>query len=423
MIIMKNKIFIYYMAIFWLIISLSPILSIQAFPQSSSELKEERIFLEPPGKPEASIELWLDKYKFQPGEELKINFSVDKRCYVYIYNIDVKGKVNLLFPNRFHRDNYLEAGTYQIPRRNYRLPIGEDTGIEYLQAIISSDPIRTLTENKDFSRYPFLPLGSNPASLAGDVRSQLTDSDVYWNSDWLSYKVYIEKGLVKVTSEPPNGRVYAEGNYQGRTPLMIELSVGKNEIYIEKPGFPRWRKSVEVMSDQINYLHVDLRQVSYEEEKPDDRSETGPTYEVPLSSFGVTASLDSISGEIVFADTIGLGMGIRWPDPWPEEIIDGFPYSLEGGEYEIYGIYQQRVVPDLLDLWINGGVAVQFLEAQPFNSYFSNELSTMVEPVADYEARFFPMGGAGLSFQRRIISLRAGWGVRRGFLFGFHFHF
>ncbi|MEA3238547.1 MAG: DUF4384 domain-containing protein [Candidatus Bipolaricaulota bacterium] len=63
-----------------------------------------------PVKPSLSLDLRLRKECLSPNERLTLEFTLDHAAYVYIYNIDSKGKVWLLFPNGFSRNPRLEKG-------------------------------------------------------------------------------------------------------------------------------------------------------------------------------------------------------------------------------------------------------------------------------------------------------------------------
>jgi hypothetical protein len=65
-------------------------------------------------KPSLSLNLRLSKECLSPKERLTLKFTLDRAAYVYIYNIDSKGKVWLLFPNGFSRNPWLEKGEWPL---------------------------------------------------------------------------------------------------------------------------------------------------------------------------------------------------------------------------------------------------------------------------------------------------------------------
>ena len=48
---------------------------------------------------------------FRDGEEMVVNFFSNRDAFVKIYHIDVKGETKLIFPNQYHRDNFVPKNT------------------------------------------------------------------------------------------------------------------------------------------------------------------------------------------------------------------------------------------------------------------------------------------------------------------------
>lgn len=100
----------------------------------------------PQPKESLDVKVWLDKQCGSPyaqGEKIIINFRVNKDAYMTIYDVDTQGQVSVLFPNRHHPDNYVKGNqTYTIPNPNYSydLVIEGPPGIEYVDAVASTDP-------------------------------------------------------------------------------------------------------------------------------------------------------------------------------------------------------------------------------------------------------------------------------------------
>lgn len=63
-----------------------------------------------------SVKLSLSKTDLKEGDEVKIFYTANKDCHVYIFSVAADGAVTLLMPNRIHQDNYAEANrTYEFP--------------------------------------------------------------------------------------------------------------------------------------------------------------------------------------------------------------------------------------------------------------------------------------------------------------------
>lgn len=99
---------------------------------------------------EFKIGVWPDKGEgsvYKQGETVKFHFKTNKNCYVYLYHMDTSGEVRMLFPNKFHSKNYVEADkTYSIPddTMNFDFQIDPPFGTEMLKAVASLQPISEL---------------------------------------------------------------------------------------------------------------------------------------------------------------------------------------------------------------------------------------------------------------------------------------
>lgn len=58
--------------------------------------------------------------------------NVERDAYVYLVDVDAAGKVTVLFPNIYAKDNFVKAGTvHEMPAPNlYRLQVSGPAGTE-----------------------------------------------------------------------------------------------------------------------------------------------------------------------------------------------------------------------------------------------------------------------------------------------------
>jgi len=94
-----------------------------------------------------NVDLSLDKSSFstyRQGSKMQIRFSVNDDCYITLYNIDSQGKVTLLYPNQYHRDNFARKGmAYSIPapEDQFEFVVRGKGGLESIIAIASTQPL------------------------------------------------------------------------------------------------------------------------------------------------------------------------------------------------------------------------------------------------------------------------------------------
>ena len=95
---------------------------------------------------EPKVDVWLDRGcngSYYIGETVTVSFKANEDGYVTVYDVDTRGQVKVLFPNRYRPNNRVNAGqTYRIPGRgyDYDLVVEGPAGTEYIQAVFSLDP-------------------------------------------------------------------------------------------------------------------------------------------------------------------------------------------------------------------------------------------------------------------------------------------
>lgn len=92
--------------------------------------------------PQPKVDLWVDRQDgiYYEGETLTIFFSANQDCYVAIYSLDARGRINLLYPTQPWDNGFVYGGeVYSIPGDNedYELVVSGPEGQERIQAIAS----------------------------------------------------------------------------------------------------------------------------------------------------------------------------------------------------------------------------------------------------------------------------------------------
>lgn len=73
------------------------------------------------------VELKLNRHIFQSGEEVILNVKTTKDCYLTVLNLAANDSVYVLFPNKWQKDNFINANTrIDIPNEQYR-----ETGLHF----------------------------------------------------------------------------------------------------------------------------------------------------------------------------------------------------------------------------------------------------------------------------------------------------
>src|SRR5688572_30012080 len=90
------------------------------------------------------VSVWADREDstYEIGEEAVFFFKADQDSYVTLLNVGTSGRITVLFPNKWDKENYVRAGkVYRVPPEDagYKFQMGGPAGTEVLKAIATTD--------------------------------------------------------------------------------------------------------------------------------------------------------------------------------------------------------------------------------------------------------------------------------------------
>ncbi|GIW28750.1 MAG: hypothetical protein KatS3mg070_2113 [Meiothermus sp.] len=143
------------------------------------------------------VQTWVDRdpaglgnatYFF--GDKIRIYTRVNQNAYVYLFNINADGQIDLILPNAYNPGNYLRAReTYSFPEpgARYEFTISGPAGIDQVLAVASRQPL-SLAQIADIRSGQMRVQGAgNLARALSIVVTPLPDRD--WVSDAVRYNV------------------------------------------------------------------------------------------------------------------------------------------------------------------------------------------------------------------------------------------
>jgi len=143
------------------------------------------------------VQTWVDRdpqgfgnsvYYF--GDKIKIFTRVNQNAYVYLFNINADGQIDLILPNAYNPNNYLRAGeTYSFPESGarYEFTISGPAGVDQVLAVASRSPLSLVQIADIKSGQMRLQGASNLARALSIVVTPLPERD--WVSDVVRYSV------------------------------------------------------------------------------------------------------------------------------------------------------------------------------------------------------------------------------------------
>ncbi len=186
-----------------------------------------------------NIESWLNKDEpvYVPGERLKIFFKVDKDCYVAVYDIDVGGRENLLFPQQGDNGFVQANKVYELPPADADFDY-EITGPEGIEKIIILASIKELPD------------------LADTIEVSKREIELSIEEP--------EPAKLRIISTPPKSRIYikevmtGERVYVGKTPRTIVLKPGEYIVEIKKLGYQTIKRRIWLEPEEKRRIYVSL---------------------------------------------------------------------------------------------------------------------------------------------------------------------
>ena len=237
-----------------------------------------------------NVKVSTDKTRYKFGEIMHINVRSDQAGYLTLYDIQPDGKVNILYPNRFHQEQKIQANkTYKIPAPSddFRLKIGPPRGRDILWAVVSSQP-GVFPLEKATKDAPFPQVSKDAGEFAQNVKGVTVEQKKAWGAGYSVF--YIGKplgGHIHLETVPKKASIYLNGSYRGKTPMTIyDLKPGNYQVKLTKQGYQNWTTNVQVQSGMTQKISKSLVPVP-----------KNPT----INSVGVTPSPSSEGQQVRFS--------------------------------------------------------------------------------------------------------------------------
>lgn len=122
------------------------------------------------------------------GDSVVLSVRATEDSYIWVFDTGTSGKVHQIFPNRYHEDNFVTAGsTLQIPPAGaeYALVASHPQGAELITVVATkgSDPLTPDLVDLAGGAGPFLALQGTADSVAKDLAITLRRQEAAWSRD------------------------------------------------------------------------------------------------------------------------------------------------------------------------------------------------------------------------------------------------
>ncbi|WP_027460999.1 DUF4384 domain-containing protein [Deinococcus murrayi] len=154
-----------------------------------------------PAQPTLDVQVWVNKDAsgtrnpvYRVGERISIGVKTNRDAYVYLFNVNASGQIDLFFPNTYEENNLVRANAPRtLPGRNanYTLTVGGPAGQDRLLALASTQPLNLndvarFVEGENFARVQVRGQDNLARALSIVVRPLPAQS---WVTDVVTFRV------------------------------------------------------------------------------------------------------------------------------------------------------------------------------------------------------------------------------------------
>ena len=90
------------------------------------------------------VSIWTDKKSYRIGEMIAFGLRVNRDAYVTLVNIGTSGDVNIIYPNQFSPNHFVQGGQDVLippPSSTFQLTVQGPAGFDQIRAIATEEPI------------------------------------------------------------------------------------------------------------------------------------------------------------------------------------------------------------------------------------------------------------------------------------------
>lgn len=143
--------------------------------------------------PPFKIKAWVtdeNRRDFRLGENIVFGIKSERDCYVLLINLDSMGNFHIIYPNKYHHDNFVRANTtVLIPDKTmsaseFQLQFGPPAGEETVKLIATTEPLNLRNLGLGDFRDTFQTIsGRTRAIFVKGVLNNLSSNRFVWSED------------------------------------------------------------------------------------------------------------------------------------------------------------------------------------------------------------------------------------------------
>ncbi len=138
--------------------------------------------------------LWTDKKEYHVGSPVTFYFYCEKDCYLHLVDFGTSGKVRMVFPNRFQKDNFVKGGeVITIPTAKedeFRFRVKGPKGTERVKAVVTTQKVHLFKGEYSFDKDVYPEWDEEGEAVEKDIDVRLGEMPVHVRTKvWTKFKV------------------------------------------------------------------------------------------------------------------------------------------------------------------------------------------------------------------------------------------
>lgn len=190
------------------------LLGLSAVAEATPRISAQSIIVNPV-QTNVGVRVWTDRDpagnavpNYYPGENIRLSVSTTRDAYVYLFNVDPQGRVDMVLPNQYNGgDNYVRANTIKtFPQAGalFTFTIDAPYGMNKVLALASTMPlnmndIATFTQQNSLATVNVQGQGQLAQALSIVVSPVAQNT---WNTDTAFYNVAAARAVAPVRPAP-----------------------------------------------------------------------------------------------------------------------------------------------------------------------------------------------------------------------------
>jgi len=126
------------------------------------------------------VSAWVDREDatYRPGDAVTLQVRTNKPAYITVLDVGTSGKVHVIYPNKYQRENRVEAfAVVQIPEpdASFRFTVKGPAGREVLKVFATDKPLDALDVRKLIEAGAFYTVPGEVSTIARDIGVELIE--------------------------------------------------------------------------------------------------------------------------------------------------------------------------------------------------------------------------------------------------------